>query len=366
MPVATASKKESKQYTWDDFMQIASRLDSTINFTLIRFLYKTLSLLASNHEIVLVNATLLLLVQTQFTKRLFFNISVITAIVRSLSSGLIAQALINSATNNDVLISMQLSSAGRVLEQLVVSTAMLLLASIIPQQMQAKEFVARSISILLYMYTDATQNIIQQLELGVSPAFLAVLLSIVLQQNSAYFLQHKTLQFIVKALNMVVINILITSVTVIDTTTSDLHTSTALLIITLFAIDAVFRITVSSKTHMSNLQEGRDYAIWKGGQQLFLVYQELRMDTWVTFVIALLCIMLHTNSVWLVRLLHLQNNTLLEIFLLVVVNVIINQLQTYITQVFSIEQAFVLMMYIITIHTISLYFQQRRQESTSK
>jgi hypothetical protein len=349
----TVQPTKSVTYTWSDFVNIASRLDSTINFTLIRFLYSMLQRVLSNTEIIFINVTLLLFINTTFAINILLNIEVITAVVYSLSSGLVAQALINTATNNELLVSMKLNDSSRLLEQFTVTTAMLLFASIIPFKLQQKEYVSRAITILLYMYTDATQNIVDQVNFGWSPPFFCVLICILLERHRDYLESRATLQYIVKALNMVTINILITSVTIIDTSATDLYTSTALLIITLFAIDTMIHLS-------GNMEEGRNYAIWKGAQQLFFVYQELHISTLVTFALALIFILMHTTSVRIVELFHLRNNTILELFLLVVVNVIIDQLQTNALSVFSVEQAFVLMLYIISIHTVSLCFSRER------
>jgi|TARA_B100001094_G_scaffold149720_1_gene144903 hypothetical protein len=344
---------------WGDFIDIAARLDSAINFTLIRFIFKTLQMVLSNHEIILVNASLLLFINTTFASSLLLNVNVILTVVASLSSGLIAQALINTATSNEILASMTINQSSRLLEQFTVTTAMLLFASIIPGQLQRKEYVSRAITILLYMYTDATQNIVNQLNFGWSPPFLCVLICILLHKNQEYLEQRKTLQYIVKALNMVAINILLTSVTTIDTNASDLHTSTAFLIVTLFSIDALMQLSVS-------FTEGRNYAIWKGAQQLFLVYQELQIDPIVTFVLACVFVILHTTSIQIISILHLQNNTILEIFLLIVVNVIIDQLQSKALSVFNIENGFVLILYIIAIHTVSLFFEEKKKTKFKK
>ena len=67
----------SVSYYWGDFVDIAARLDSTINFTLIRFLFRTLQMVLGNHEIILINASLLLFINTTFASNLLLNIEVI-------------------------------------------------------------------------------------------------------------------------------------------------------------------------------------------------------------------------------------------------------------------------------------------------
>ena len=89
---------------------------------------------------------------------------------------------------------MKLNDTGRLLEQFTVTTAMLLVASVTPLKRQQKEYVSRAITILLDMYicTDATQNIVDQVDFGWSPPFFCVLIYILLQRHRAY-LDSRTL-----------------------------------------------------------------------------------------------------------------------------------------------------------------------------
>ena len=70
----SADANRKRNYTWDDFVNIAARLDSTINFTLIRFLYKVLQLKLNNNEIILVTATMLIFINTCLAGNIFLHI----------------------------------------------------------------------------------------------------------------------------------------------------------------------------------------------------------------------------------------------------------------------------------------------------
>jgi hypothetical protein len=338
---------------WSDFVDIATRLDSTINFTLVRFLYTVTRKQLSNSEIVLAAASLLLVVHTAGATAAARKHAYLAAeIAASLGSGLLGQALINSATSNERIVRMQLATSARLTEEFAVATCMLLLASVVPRRLQAKEYVARALTILLYMYTDATQNAIAQLNFAWSPPFLCGLLFVALQRFHGELARRQTLQYLVKALNMVSINILITSVSAVNPDAADLHTDTALLLLTLFLINSL--------TQFSDVfLESRNFAIWKGAQQLFLVYQELGVDNRATFALAVAVVLLHTLGKAAARLLWLNSNTLVEIFLLVVVNAIIDELATATMGVHNMLQAFTLFLYIIVIHATSLFFVER-------
>jgi len=338
---------------WSDFVDIATRLDSTINFTLVRFLYMVAREALSNTEIVLAAVTVLVLVNTAGATAAARRHAYLAAeIAASLGSGLLGQALINSATSDERIVRMRLVTPARLAEEFAVTTSMLLLASVVPQRLQAKEYVARALTILLYMYTDATQNVIAQLNFAWSPPFLCALLFVALQRFHVQLARRRTLQYLVKALNMVTLNILITSVGAINTDAADLHTNTALLLLTLFLINAL--------TQFSDIfVESRNFAIWKGAQQLFLVYRELGIDSRATFALAVTVVLLHTSGRAAARLLWLNSNTLVEIFLLVVVNAIIDELATATMGVHNMLQAFTLFLYIIVIHATSLFFAER-------
>jgi hypothetical protein len=338
---------------WSDFVDIATRLDSTINFTLVRFLYTVARDLFSNTEIMLAATTMLVLVHTLgFTAPARHHAYLAAEIAASLGSGLLGQALINSATSDERMVHMRIGTPARLAEEFVVATSMLLLASVVPQHLQAKEYVARALTILLYMYTDATQNAIAQLNFAWSPPFLCALLFVALQRFHKQLARRHTLQYLVKAINMVSINVLITSIGSINTDAADLHTSTTLLITTLFLINAL--------TELSDIFiESRNFAIWKGAQQLFLVYDELGVDSRATFALAVAVVLLHTSTKSAARLLWLNSNTLVEIFLLVVVNAIIDELATATMGVHNMLQAFTLFLYIIVIHATSLFFAER-------
>ena len=114
------------------------------------------------------------------------------------------------------------------------------------------------------MYTDSTQYIIQQLDVSRSAGALSVLLYMCLIRLKTMLSQYDTLQYIVKAVNMVSINILLESISRRSGSLTDQHTRAFLLVVTLFIIDALNRVTMA-------LNEGRNFAIWKGQQNWHII-----------------------------------------------------------------------------------------------
>ena len=331
-----------------DLGQIGSRLDSTIHFTLIRFIYQVLSHKLSNAEIILIMITCLFFLSTKSKEFLQAHVVLIVDVLESLSSGLLGQALINIATSNEVILQPQIQHPAKLFEEFAMVTSMLFFASIIPHHLQKKEYINRAITILLYMYTDATQSIVNRLAFKWTAGFVCVLIFVSLHRCDHILCQTKTLQYFVKAINMVVVNIVLTSVSKIDVDSSDVHTQTVLLLLFLFFVDSLSHL-------IPVLQESRNFAIWKGAQMLFVVYNELNVQPILTFLMAILVVMVHTVILTWIPSIQKQQTAIIEVFLLVVVNVVIDQLGDYTMKVYSVENSLLLFIYILSIHAFSRY-----------
>ena len=329
-----------------DWGQIGSRLDSTIHFTLIRFIYQVLSHKLANLEIILIMVTCLFFLGTKSKQILQGHMVLIVDVFESLSSGLLGQALINIATSNEVILQPQIQDTAKLFEEFAVVTSMLFFASIIPHQLQKKEYIHRAITILLYMYTDATQSIVNRLAFKWTAGFVCLLVFVALHKCDRILRQTTTLQYFVKAVNMVVVNIVLTSVSKIDVESSDLHTQTVLLLMLLFFIDSLNHL-------IPVLQDSRNFAIWKGAQMLFVVYSQFDVQPILTFLMAIMVIVLHTVTLTWIPDIQKQQTSIIEVFLLVVVNVIIDQLGDYTSKVYSVENSLLLFIYILGIHAFS-------------
>ena len=88
---------------WQDMKAIHSRLDSTVMFTLIRFIFAILKLYLSNGEICLVCVIALLL--TNGVRRVTHDAHsmLLFEVMDSLGSAVLSQAIINIATADERL-----------------------------------------------------------------------------------------------------------------------------------------------------------------------------------------------------------------------------------------------------------------------
>lgn len=322
---------------WSDLVDIHHRLDSTIMFTLIRFVYSVLTPHYSHSEIALFTLIAVILAGTVIHRNLHPGTVLLSQVVFSLASALLSQAIINISTANAHL--QQLTTAHRLLLDFVVVTSLLLGAAVLPDQFRSLPYINRAITLLLYMYTDATGYMIQKLTMGVVPAFLSILLYATLIRFKSNLQSRVTLQYLIKALNMNSINVVLESAGSVNATLTDRHTQAVLIILVLFIIDALHRVSHA-------LQEGRDFAIWKGSQKLFQIYVDMGIDPIATFAAAVIFIVGK-------HVLTFKNSTLIEVIMLVTVNVILDNLGQYTSFAYNMDKVLTLFMYVIVIHCVS-------------
>ena len=323
---------------WSDLIDIYQRLDSTIMFTLIRFVYAVMDKHASAPEITLFCILAVLTAGIVMRWPVHRGTALMAQVIFSLASALFSQAVINIATHNSRLMSQNVQSAVRLLLDFVTVTSLLLGAAILPEQVRILPYINRAITLLLYMYTDATEYMIAQLSLGIAPTFLCIFLYMLVIRFRTQLQEQTTLEYLLKALNMVSINIVLSSAGTISSTLTDRHTEAVLIVIILFIIDAMHRVSGA-------LQEGRDFAVWKGSQKLFTLYVDINVNSFTTFTAAVLFLIAkHVMSS--------TNSTLVEVMLLVTINVILDDLSQYTAYAYNMDKVFILFIYVIAIHSI--------------
>ena len=334
----------SEPTEWSDLVDIHHRLDSTIMFTMIRFVYAILAARFADSEIALLCLVGVLATGATMGSKLHSATKLLAQVVFSLSSALLSQAIINIATNQSQLLHQNVQSGQRLLLDFVVVTSLLVSAAMVPDRLASLPYINRAITLLLYMYTDATEYMIARLNLGLVSTFVCVLLYVILIRFKHALLSYTTLQYLIKALNMVSINIVLASAGTINNNLTSRNTQAVLVVIILFIIDALHRVT-------GVMQEGRDFAVWKGSKILYEIFTTMDVDTTVTIFSAVLFIAGK-------HFLNSNNSTLIEVFLLVTVNNILDNLDQYTAHAFNMDKVLTLFMYVIVIHCVSNVISQ--------
>ena len=327
-----------------DIVQIEERLDSVITFALIRFVHQIGRGILSEEELALgTGAGLVLLSTLPATSHMQYMFT----LSRKIFVMVFSQCAINlvaprQPTGDNV-------QATAMLQAFTITTCMLLLMSLLAYAFRDIDAVRRSMTLLLYIYADSTEYIVKTLDLGgLLAALVAVLVYVVFQIYAAKLRANFTLLYILRAFNMVCINLVLQSLVDVEKTYVSVDFQGAILIIVLLLIDSFSAV-------LPALAESRDYAIWKGSQALYILLTGLAIESDVMLFVcfAILC----SKPMWKSML-----TSVYELTLLVIINVILDIASAYITRAHTFDKAVLLFIYVVFIHEASgLVFAEPRK-----
>ena len=262
-----------------ELQEMEGRLDSTITFTLVRFLY---NLVASYLQ--MLDITIFCLVVAIVSVNLYAFDSRVHGPSRANHTTLKHKSANQSITALHVMIDMVLRFNFLILSQnisdiaakyasstiemhasiicgrLAAGFGLLLFVAASPPQFSSMEVVQRSVSMILYILTDSTSGIIQSVDVGVSPGLVGILSMVLLKQIALD--NNPTMVYVMKGVNMMIVNVFILSIV---NNTYIAQERVALLILTVFVID-----TLQGSDKL--LEDSRNYAVWKTAQQLHIIY----------------------------------------------------------------------------------------------
>ena len=344
---STTSKPSQFADIVDDLLRIEQRIDSVITFALIGFVHRIARTVLQEDELALVVGNALVLLHFLPAKT---QLSSIVNMIKKITVMVFSQAVINVVSQNDALLQLHSPHYSILLRAFTITTCLLVLMSLLSYAFRTVDAVQRSMTLLLYIYADATEFIIAQLKLG---GLLGALLGIVVYLMSRVYAQKNKLSFallyIFRALNMVCINIVLQAIVDVNAIYIGMEFQAGVLVLVLFIIDALSVV-------MPGLAESRDYAVWKSSQKLFLLVNAIDVST-DTLLFACL-VVLSTKPQW-----HSLLTSVYELALLVIINVILQLASDYIDQAYSVDKAVLLFIYIIIIHESSgLVFSTRKHK----
>lgn len=236
----------------------------------------------------------------------------------------------------------------RQLEFVAQTTVLLIFVHALAQSITNTALIERSLTLLLYMYTDALEVVLDSLRLGsIALAVCAVLYVLLLYTDAA----HAGLVFgssiLCRGLGMVCINIILNNISAAAWT---LHTKAGLVLLLLFASEFLIRLAPF-------LAETKGYVIWKTAQIVHADFLHVFRDINVSSALALLLCLakellppLHWTGVLA---------TAMQLFTLVVVNMVLAPMDAFMARLFSWENIVVGFVVVIllnsTINTVKLY-----------
>ena len=130
----------------------------------------------------------------------------------TISSALLSQAIVKNVTNNTTIFKNNVITNAQDTIDLVAITGILLFAASAPQKTRELSFVNRSVTLILYMYTDAMDFLLQSIQVQNVVLSLAVLIYVTLLRFGSSFSKMHVLLYFVKGMSMLSVNTILTNI----------------------------------------------------------------------------------------------------------------------------------------------------------
>ena len=313
---------------------VFKRLYSAITYALLQFTHKTLVQILPSATIVIV---LGLVSACLYVLSALSGGSEIMRLLRHFILLVLAQTAINLAAA-EFVVSEHAATALRT-ECVAATTMLLILVHACTHFTQDSDLLDRTVTLLLYMYTDAFEAVLHSFVIGAAALVVTVLVFIMLSVASIHIRRGYGLSVIVRGVSMVCINVLLRT---ISSESWDIHTKAGSLCFFLFMNDFVVTLSTS-------FQEVRGYILWKTAQIVYADIINLVVDVYGGMLLGIiLCVLRVTLPAdkWSQSL-----STSMQLAALVVVNMVLGPLGSMLAQMKSVENVLIAFNVIIIVHT---------------
>lgn len=320
----------------EPFHMVFERLYTAITYALLQFAHNTLQNLLPSAMAIIV---LCILSSVLFVAKVLLESPEDSALVllRQFTLLTLAQTGINLAAAD---FSMHASSPIVLRTESVAATTMLLMmVNAVTHVVHTSPVLSRSVTLLLYMYTDTLETLLHSLTLGAVSNVVAVLVYLLLSVVQMQVSRGYGFIIIVRGMSMVCINVLLRT---ISSEACDLHTKAGLLLFFLFFSDFAIKL-------LSFLEEVRGYILWKTAQIVYVEILQLVGDVYAGMLLGLILALLRgmLPGSWPQTL-----TTALQLSALVVVNMVLGPLNSILSQMQSFENVIIAFNMVILVHSL--------------
>lgn len=318
-----------------EMVTISNRIEGVITFTLIRYVFSVLNQKASIQTIVVYSMWLLqFIAEVTFLKVTDSALLEILKIFKKLAILLVNQCIIAGSTPDT-----QISRMDSCLINFVQLTAILSFAFIISHVLQIPQYTDRGLTLLLYMYTDASNSILKSLNLEFAAVSVGLGVYVTLHMVGNTKRLTKLQVFFMRGLNMISINLILNAL-LTNPAVSNIHTTTMLSLFFLYLLAALEKL-------WAPISESKDYALWRSAQNLFELYSKYEHDFLVSMFLILLFIGIKIGSR---KTVDMKYTIVLDLIALFLVNVLLEVVSDAIMSTQSSYQVLVMFVYVILIH----------------
>lgn len=231
-------------------------------------------------------------------------------------------------------------------EFVAVATMLLLITHALTHAVEHSGVLERTLTLLLYMYTDAVEIVLRAIADGAGAALVCVALYLLLCAATAHVPPGWGLGILLRGASMVCINVVLGWV---SSDSFDLHTKAGALICFLFLSD--FGIGV-----LSFLEEVRGYVLWKAAQIIYIEFLAMVRDVRAAMALGIVlcaCKGLLPAKRWPAAL-----TTALQLTTLVLVNMLLAPLTDMLGSIFSLENVVAAFNIVVVVNVVVVWVQR--------
>ena len=328
---------------------IMERLYTAITYALLQYAHKLLGNFVQGAAALVVLAIVgigLLVLQPPGAHRQLEEDSVLTLTRRFV---FLAGAQTAIYQVRELFLVSEISPTALRIEFVAVATMLLLLTHALTHSIEHSRVLDRTLTLLLYMYTDAVEVVLRAMASGPAAATVCVALYLLLRSAQTHLAALEGLSVLVRGVSMVCINVVLAW---ISDGSSDLPTKAGTLLLFLFMSD--FGIGV-----VQSLEEVRGYLLWKTAQIVYLDFLAVVHDVRAGMALGLVlvaCKALVPTAKWPDSL-----TTVLQLTTLVLVNMVLGPLTSILRTVVTIENVVIGFNVVIIVNLCVTHVQSRRR-----
>ena len=323
-----------------ELQAVGGRLESVVTFTVVQFTYNLAVLYMARTDILMLCvASLIGMHVHEVLRQHSKTLQTIYSTGRQLTILVGSQVGVDLILDTQKLNGLATLPAETVVRSLSTLLVLLVVVSVVPVSGPAAVYCSRSCSLILYIFADATENVLARAGIPDVLSFVCAAFYVAMHRFESNIAHKGSLVFLLQGVNMVCVNVVLSSVAA----NRDPYTKIALLLLTLMLMFTISRIN-------SVFEDTRGYAMWKTAQRIFLIYKSYNID--FTLSTAFAFILVVSRSLW-----PKQLHMIFELAVLVAVNIILDIFAVQVLNVHSSDRAALLFIYVITVKTGVTFLQ---------
>lgn len=320
----------------NEVKQLAYRIEGSLIFTLVRFLYSLYNDMFNNVTIMFINVFILIICfsatqlildpQNKTLARLLY-------LIQKFSTLVLTQTLIKSVQPMDL----DNSTLVTLLQCLVSSLCLVILLTLLPKSFHSSENGQQFMRLVLFMFTDNTEFLVKRINFGWTLPFLAMAGFVFLFHTTDWYHGSAILVTLTKAFNLSLTNLMILSSWTVSIGSTEQMSQLTQLIGLLVLFDAL-------QDQFPEFSAMRDYAVWQGAAQ---IYNLSKYESISGVSLTIVCIF----TIFVVQL-SVKIKALVELSVLIIINVILKNITLIVSTIHTNDVITIVILWLTIIEVV--------------